>query len=1007
MRKKLLAMLLTCAMLSGISWTGSATASAAEEGGDSTAPQYEKTDIETLSYNVTVSGLKENDTKLKVQTASWNSPEQVFEKKEGTYDLTFSFDSPAAGMKNMGYVYDTVSTGEDGNQSEILDTAEARITVNHIMVNGDYKVEVGADLKPEQKDLKNIWAGLKDGDKVYEGEKAYFAYSTEEDGIIYFYTPVSGPKPDEPEIPAEMSSDRSMEYVKAMGNGWNLGNSLECPNDSGAEPDKGEEEWGNPAVTKELIQAAKAKGFDNIRIPLTINHRYTVNENAKDGEYKYIIKKEYLDRAKEVIGWALSEDLYVLTNLHHDSWTWLKYWDGVETSEEYRKYKDFWGQLAEAFKDESDKLCFETINEYDPVYPEGNENIAREKVTKINQAAYDVIRASGGNNGTRMIVMPTFVHNHEEKNSSVLSRFILSLNDPNLIATVHYYSEWVYASNIGKTGFDEVLYGDRDTYTPRKSIDSFMEVLNKQFLSKKIGVIVSEYGVLGYDTGESCMQLGEEMKYYDYMNETARQNNVCLQFWDNGSAISRKTYEWKNARIGAALEKTMENRISYAAILDTMYFDKEVENAVEIPLTLNGNKFKSVEGLTDQEYTYKEEAGTIKGDHWEGQSGADLTVDGKIILSKDYVNGLIKDARTKGIYGTIKDLEITFDNGYVWHEYLVYHGTPSYKSAEGTKARIDIPFDAKGSQVRRITAYQGTGENGAPVRVGPNSGWWNWLQYGRAFDVNYEKGQISFLSDLFNDGTVKDGALKAKIEFYDGQFMDIEMNVAGDKVTCTAKGQEQPPEDNKDKDDKNNGGQTVAVKPAKKGTVLKDKKAKGIFKVTDSSSKSPKVSYTGTKNVATAVIPSTITDSNGIVYKVTSVAKNAFKGNKKLKKVKTGKNITSIGANAFKGCVKLSTVTLGSSVTSISDQAFSGCTRLTKIVIPKKVSKIGKKAFFHCKALKKVTIKTQKLTSKKTGNSAFKGISEKAVVKAPKSKVKAYKKLLKAKGAGKQVKVRQ
>ena len=244
-----------------------------------------------------------------------------------------------------------------------------------------------------------------------------------------------------------------MEYVKAMGNGWNLGNSLECPNDSGAEPDKGEEEWGNPAVTKELIQAAKAKEFDNIRIPLTINHRYTVNENAKDGEYKYIIKKEYLDRAKEVIGWALSEDLYVLTNLHHDSWTWLKYWDGVETSEEYRKYKDFWGQLAEAFKDESDKLCFETINEYDPVYPEGNENIAREKVTKINQAAYDVIRASGGNNGTRMIVMPTFVHNHEEKNSSVLSRFILSLNDPNLIATVHYYSEWVYAYNIGKTGF--------------------------------------------------------------------------------------------------------------------------------------------------------------------------------------------------------------------------------------------------------------------------------------------------------------------------------------------------------------------------------------------------------------------------------------------------------------------------------------------------------------------------------------------------------------------------
>ena len=55
-----------------------------------------------------------------------------------------------------------------------------------------------------------------------------------------------------------------------------------------------------------------------------------------------------------------------MTNIHHDSWTWMKHWDGQKTSEEYLMFCDFWKQLAETFKDIGDKLCFETMNEYDP-----------------------------------------------------------------------------------------------------------------------------------------------------------------------------------------------------------------------------------------------------------------------------------------------------------------------------------------------------------------------------------------------------------------------------------------------------------------------------------------------------------------------------------------------------------------------------------------------------------------------------------------------------------------
>lgn len=157
--------------------------------------------------------------------------------------------------------------------------------------------------------------------------------------------------------------------------------------------------------------------------------------------------------------------------------------------------------------------------------------------------------------------------------------------------------------------------------------------------------------------------------------------------------------------------------------------------------------------------------------------------------------------------------------------------------------------------------------------------------------------------------------------------------------------------------------------------------------------------------MASVTIPSTIT-IGGIAYKVTAIAPNAFRNCKRLQKVTIGGNIRTIGKSAFSGCSKLRTVVFGKNVTVIGDQAFYKCTALTKIVIPSKVVKIGKKAFFACKKLKDITIKTKKLTRKRIGISAFKGISVKAVVKTPKGKVRVYKKLLQTKGLSKKARVK-
>ena len=178
---------------------------------------------------------------------------------------------------------------------------------------------------------------------------------------------------------------------------------------------------------------------------------------------------------------------------------------------------------------------------------------------------------------------------------------------------------------------------------------------------------------------------------------------------------------------------------------------------------------------------------------------------------------------------------------------------------------------------------------------------------------------------------------------------------------------------------------TVTVAPVflKKGDVETDDKGTGVYKVTDVAKKEVAYQAPANKNATTISVPATVT-IDGVTYKVTSIADNAFANNKKITKV-----------------------TIGSNVTTIGKKAFYKCTSLTKITIPSKVKKIGKQAFYGCKKLKTITIKTTKLTSKNVGSKAFKGIHAKATIKVPKSKLKNYKKLLKARGVGKKAKIKK
>ncbi len=554
---------------------------------------------------------------------------------------------------------------------------------------------------------------------------------------------------DEQGATAESASQK---YVEEMGQGWNLGNTFDGFEADTTKTDPGETAWDNPKVTKDLIKSVKAKGYSTIRMPLTLHRRYTVNESAKDDEIKYVIDADWLARYKEVVDWAVAEDMHVMVNIHHDSWISLKYWDGDKSSEEYRMFTDFWKQLAPYFEDESELVCFETLNE--PQFEDSGNS--QKYLDELNDAAYDIIRASGTNNKTRMIVMPSVYTRTDDAETTALYNEIKSKNDENIIATVHYYCEWVYSANLGMTSFDEPLW---DEYTPRDAVDTMMNTIKTKFVDNGIGVIVGEYGLLGYDTSDDCLQEGEEIKYYEYMNHKADENNVCLVFWDNGSGIDRNTAgnPWKKPVVGSVLEASLKGeRSSYATGLDTLYFSDNTSDDVKIALTLNGNKFMGIDGLTEgTDYTYDEENATVT-------------------LKKDFVNAKL-DAKSG--YGQAADLTMHFSSGADWHEYIVKNTEATIGQASGNRTDgITVPVTFNGNRVRRVMTYQVSG------KVGPNSSWWKYLKYDEHFIVG--KDSIKFTKSLFDDSSVNDGVTKAVVEFYDGSTTEIWMNIDGDNVTA-------------------------------------------------------------------------------------------------------------------------------------------------------------------------------------------------------------------------------
>lgn len=320
----------------------------------------------------------------------------------------------------------------------------------------------------------------------------------------------------------------TMEIVEDMGIGINLGNTFESSgqwiDDWGdGTPNAYETAWGSPTVTKELIQGYADEGFGVVRVPVAWS-----NMMADDGNYT--IHPDYMARVKQVIDWAIDADLYVIMNLHWDG-GWL---EEIPTNydECMKKYNAIWTQLSDEFRDYGDYLMFESQNEelgWSSVWNQwgGTEgkDVSYGYVNAINQEFVDIVRASGGNNEQRHLLISGY---NTDITLTCDSLFEMP-DDPagRCAVSVHYYTPAGFAilTEDASWGKASSTWGTDAEYA---ELNNNMDKLVSRFTSKGVPVIIGEYGCPKENKEEASVR-----RFISAVAEASMsRGGICPVLWD-------------------------------------------------------------------------------------------------------------------------------------------------------------------------------------------------------------------------------------------------------------------------------------------------------------------------------------------------------------------------------------------------------------------------------------------------------------------------------------------
>lgn len=352
-----------------------------------------------------------------------------------------------------------------------------------------------------------------------------------------------------------------------MGLGINLGNTMEAQLPSLAqkaeatEATQFETAWGAALTTQKYIDCVHSYGINTLRIPVAWSNM--INEET------YEINDKYLGRVEEIVNYALNNGMYAIINIHWDNQWWGQFGavkrasetdmtrvaDEEKRAKAWARFESYWKQISERFKDYSDHLIFEGANEElggrlnDPIYASGYSNPLDESdtdairgilkkdelydtVNKINQKFVDIVRASGGNNKYRHLLIPGYDTNIA---NTVDARYkmptdIAENGKSKLFVSVHCYSPWDFCGDGGTGGYTEA-----DHTALAKELG-----MMKRFVDEGYATILGECGICnpsGVD-GDVCQW------FRDCFSE-ARKLHMVPVMWETGQYFNRSEAKLK------------------------------------------------------------------------------------------------------------------------------------------------------------------------------------------------------------------------------------------------------------------------------------------------------------------------------------------------------------------------------------------------------------------------------------------------------------------------------
>lgn len=308
-------------------------------------------------------------------------------------------------------------------------------------------------------------------------------------------------------IPGTIRDMSSIDFVAEMGVGWNLGNSLDVE-------DADKTAWGNVLPNQEIVNKVYDMGFRTLRVPITWSY-------DQQSSAPYTINEDFLIQVQETVNYGISKGMHVIIDVHHDN-DWIKP-TNADAPIAKERLASLWTQIATHFEPYGDKLIFETLNENrllnSPEEWTGGTEEGRSVLNEYHETSLNAIRATGGNNADRHIMISTYA---ASTIPAAMDGLVVPNNDNRVIISLHTYFPWEFAGEEGGTP-------DWGINEERVALEAeFDYIRDKWIVQEGHPVILGEWGATNRDN------LSAREEYFQFYVEESTERGLLPILWDNG-----------------------------------------------------------------------------------------------------------------------------------------------------------------------------------------------------------------------------------------------------------------------------------------------------------------------------------------------------------------------------------------------------------------------------------------------------------------------------------------